>query len=205
MTDTIKKILSISFLSITGPFIILFGTFSGLIVSLETIFGISIKSDCYRYYFWPYLFYIFLISLNVGLNSFNTGGIKSENNDTGSDAVVVTSEDNMRSSWKHLLFGGYPLLVKWLLIKNGIFLYDVFARPDYWPEYPDTHEEYPIIRFYKNHKSTEIRFPKNLSRKVLVRETLLDSHTYGEFREESLFKWKILSLVAPLKFIMQIF
>jgi hypothetical protein len=93
--------------------------------------------------------------------------------------------------------------VEWILEKNGIMLYDVFRRPSYWAVYSEEHRDYPIIRFLKGQRSIEIRFPKGRPGKLLVRETLTDSHAYGEFVEENLTSWWVLLPLVPLAFIRQ--
>lgn len=195
-----RVLVSILFSS-SGIVVISFGTFSGLILAIETLFSTSISKTSYLSIYLWYLSFLFVAML-FGTYPIFDSGLKR-----GADSSLVETEQERidriargivrRQKIKVALLGGIPLLVDWILEKNKISFCDLFSRPRDWATYPEDHKEYPIFRLVKDGKSLEIRFPKKKPRYVLVRETLPESDLYGEFREELLWSWKVLFVITP--------
>ena len=62
----------------------------------------------------------------------------------------------------------------------GVLYIDEFNKPNYWESFPDDHDPEKIIRATIKSIRTEIRFKKS-EFKVLYRQTLENSSTFGEF------------------------
>ena len=194
-------------LSHTGPLIISFGTFPGLILFLEVFLNIVIPREKY---FKIYFYYLLFLSVSgEAIISFikdriiGTRDPKTTSNvgDTELGADLLRRQKILKVVFSF----GLSNLKDWFLEKNGITFYDVFGRPSYWTTYPENQKESPIIRIHKKGKAIEIRFPKNLPGKVLVRETKPNSIEYEDlFKTETWENWKELFLLCPVDFLLQI-
>lgn len=189
-------------LSTSSPFIISFGTFSGLIVFLELyFFSLSIDKGDYKTVYSIYLVFLWIIAI------YNTNSYREISGKKNEDRLSE-DENSQRSRNKVLKYfftGGLSNLIDWWMERQGITLYDIFKRRSYWENYDLNQKEYPIIRFSKaNSISYEIRFPKSKRGKILIRETAPNEMAYGDFREENLISWWFIFPLVPLSFLRQL-
>lgn len=189
------RIIGIAFY-VSGPLVVSFGTFSGLLLFLKVVFNVELSMEHQRTVYICYFVYLYLFAIRTEYKSLDKGGIREE------DGITVTSNQKesllRRIPLLSFLTGGVSALVDWILEKKKITFCDVFSRPSYWNDYPVDHKERPIIRMLKNNKSLEIRFPRSKRGLILVREAESDTGKFGEFHEESLLKWKEIFVLAPL-------
>lgn len=202
----LKVLIKLSF-SMTGPFIISFGTFSGLILFIEVMFNADIPKASYKSYYWGYLSFLWVVA---AYNAFLFRQLSSHGSEgqASGDLVnprTILDEYRRQRLIKNILTGGLASLVDWWMGRKNISIYDIFKKPSDWTNFDVNHREYPILRFTKNSKSYEVRFPKSGNAKLLVRETLPNEIQYGDFREESIWRWSFLFPLVPIRFIIQIF
>lgn len=78
-----------------------------------------------------------------------------------------------------------------------VFSYDLFKRHGEWPERPDLFNF--IGRFRIEGKTIEIQYPRNFEA-LHVRETLLNSDSFGEtqFQKWFSYRYRLLSMTTPL-------
>jgi len=203
------RIAAVVSFSITGPFIISFGTFAGLLQFIETFFGSEAVSVDFRpKIYCTYLAFLWIGAIYVEYSAHDRKVPRPENSSSDpSDGIVVVSNDPRASYgiFRSFITGGISRLIAWILERDGITLYDVFRKPTYWDTYSEQHREYPIMRMNKGERRVEIRFPKQGPGRLLVRETLPGSDAFGEFAEEPLRNWWSLFLLAPIAFLRQFF
>lgn len=201
--NSFRKIFFNSFLS-TGPLIVSFGTFSGLILFLRTFVANVSDSS----FWWIYLIYIaFLYSVGIFFE-FKSFAVVSDRvqNSADLDVEVVGRRGPLSfvGSWQGFLLGGVSNFIEVSLKNRGIQFLDVFRKPDYWTTEFVDFKDYPIIRMLKNGDSFEIRFKKGKKGVVYVRTADRENHSFGEFSEQRITSWPELFLIAPLATIVQI-
>lgn len=189
-------------ISISGPFIISFGTYSGLLKFLEIFFQIKLYPDGSQNSYMLYLSFLYISGFLLEQKSFDLMITrKSEEEDDRStrgrkDPGIIAS----------LISGGYSQLVRWFLNKDGISFYDVFKKPSYWKDFPKEHKTYPIFRLEVQQESIEIRYHKAKKGKIVKRTTKKGTSKYGDWCELDLkslpFK-DSLKVLAPVAYFHQ--
>lgn len=187
--------------SVSGPFIISFGTYSGLIAFIGMFFDYQVPADKSKVFYTGYLLFLYIAGILTEKESFDAG-IKR---DPKKESLVksLKKESRAKSAFVNFLSGGYSLIVEWVLEKKNITFYDVFKKPSHWENFEENHKLYPIFRLQMEDRSLEVRFPKHESGTILVRETLENSHTYGDWRKDELRNWSFLAVFAPWEYLKQ--
>lgn len=203
-----KSIVTLAF-SISGPFVISFGTFSGLIFIIEKVFGFSnIETNrcAYVSIYSIYLLYLWVAAFINSSSNFKVG-LAGDQNSSEIGRVTpgefVVQKLNRQQPIAVFFSGGITKLIDYVLEKNGITFIDVLHKPDHWTTFSSDQKEFPIFRFLKDDKSLEITFPKSKPNCISLREADQSTGTYGPAKEEHLSDWNFLAFLTPLSYIKQ--
>jgi hypothetical protein len=197
-----KKIARILLIviEISGPLVVSFGTFQGLILFLEIFFFQEIKKADY---YWIYILYFLALCVSIIISFYKTLDKEAERKEDNPNIEVTSSQPKRGVST--FLYGSISSALKWYLETKKITFCDVFSRPSHWDLFPNEHKDYPIIRMLKEKVSYEIRYPKGKKGKLLIRFTDKELGNYGDFREASMMQWREVFVLAPFTSIIQLF
>lgn len=189
--------------SISGPLIISFGTYAGLLQVLDVSgFENRTISDGWIYCGYLVLLYVGAVMAEFSLHDRQT--LRLENS-VAEDNIVVITNSPQQGVLRSFFTAGLSRLIRWITEKNGIIFYDVFAWPSYWPRGDDEYRSFPIVRLHKQSESFEIRFPKSGNGRIHVRKTTPGNDRFGEFHDVSLKEWPVLFALAPFSSLRQLF
>lgn len=203
-----KNIVALAF-SISGPFVISFGTFSGLLFIFEKVFGF--KNIETNRFLCATIYIIYLIFLWVAafINSYSNYklGLASEQDSSDLGRVTpgqfIVQKLNRQQPIAIFFNGGITKVIDYVLEKNGITFIDVLEKPEHWKTFSPTLKEFPIFRLLKDGKSLEITFPKTKSNCISIREADPNTGAYGTANEEKLSDWFVLAFITPMSYIKQ--
>lgn len=201
--NTFFLFLRITF-SVSGPIIVSFGTYSGLLTFIAIFFGHQNTSPGTVTSYSAYLLFLYLTGILLEKKSFDQKISRKQD----SAKTDPGQTQGIQYTLIDLLSGGYSQLVNWVLEIDGVTFYDVFKRPPYWEKFDGGHKEYPIFRLEIRGESIEVRYPKGKSGKILLRTTPGDSQKFGEWQEKDLKNlkyWKTLAVFAPWEYFKQRF